>query len=512
MRRALVFAVCLASGALWACGSSLSTGAGDSSTDVKDGGHTRDGTVVEASEPDAGHDAPVLDAPPGDGKPGDGGMHEGSPGDSRADVDAHSDDAATDATEEPEASPCLPEAPDGTSGLFVVAGGSSSTSCGSLSLPCGSIDVALTVAGTSGGTITTLYVGPGTFTESATVSLLNGIAIVGGWNVFGMTWSHSCIPPEIDGPSPVFSATSLSTTTTLDTLDVVVKATAGTGVSLYGITSNASVLALSHVSVTVPAGGPGLNGSTGGPGSPGVSGGCSPPGKGLTGSTGGFGNATDSGTFGPPPGGYVPASDGTNGILGGTGANGTQGAFGSSDVGKSECKGAGGTSCTDPTATFEGGTGIGGCPGGGGYGGTPGTGAGCSIALYAWGGSVSVSGGTLKSGSGGLGGNGGNGSVGAAGAAGVAGASVKYISSCFYNPGPKECDSTFAYADGGAAGGLGGKGGTGGQGGGGAGGCSYAYYMGGLASVSTSGTSLDNGTGGPGGAPNGASGPSANHN
>jgi hypothetical protein len=332
--------------------------------------------------------------------------------------------------------------------------------------------------------------------------------------VFGTMWSTSCIAPEIKSTSsPAFSAKGLSSTTTLDTLDVVVTATPTTGVSLYGITSDDSMLALSNVSVTVPAGGPGQEGTTGGAGKAGNDGGCSPPDSGAVGSNGAAGNPTGAGMFSAPPTGFVPASDGTNGAMGGQGSNGVQGAFGGSVSGYSDCVSTGATACGGTRETFEGGPGIGGCPGGGGHGGTPGTGGGCSIAVYAWGGSVTITGGTLKTGGGGAGGNGGNGGMGGGGAPGVQGSpATGFIKTCFYDGLTGDCHTLTGTAPGGDAGGLGGTGGMGGPGGGGAGGCSYGYYEGGGATVTASGTTFDYGAGGPHGMPNGSTGPSAKHN
>jgi len=500
MRKALVFAASVVCGAFLACGSSLSIQQGDGGG--TDAGPDHDGTIlVEASEPDTGRDV----RPPTDARPPDA-----------ADVKAHDVVGPVDATEEPEAAAaCLPESPDTTTGLFVTVGGSTSTACGSVTSPCSTIDLALTVAGTSPG-ITTLYVGPGKYTESATVALHNGMAIIGGWNVVGSTWTHSCTAPEIDGPSPVFSATSLSSPTTLDTLDIVETATAGTGVSLYGITSLDSMLALSNVSITVQAGGPGQNGGGGGPGGNGATGGCSPAGTGAVGITGDAGKPTGAGMFNAPPGGYVPPSDGTSGATGATGSDGTLGGYGAVAMGDPWCVFYMG-GCDSGTAyvTYEGGTGLGGCPGAGGAGGTPASGGGCSIGVYAWGGSVTITGGTIQSGNGGVGGNGGSGGSGGSGEPGDGGAITDYLSGCAYHSTiPVGCNPSMLPAAGGSAGGNGGNGGIGGQGGGGAGGCSYAYYASTAVTttVTATGVALDNGSGGVGGTPNGPVGPSAKHN
>jgi hypothetical protein len=489
MRKALIFAACFVSGAILACGSSLTSAPGDGGG--KDGGTGHDATIVEASEPDTGRDA----RPSTDTRPTDSKARDVAPSDA---------DAA-----EPEAAACLPQSPDSTTGLFVLSGAAPGTSCGTTSSPCATIDLALGVASTNAA-ITTIYVGPGPYTESATVALPNGIAIIGGWNVFGSTWTHDCKAPTIQGPSPVFSATSLSSPTTLDTLDIVETTTAGTGVSLYGITSFDSTLVLSSVSVTVQPGGPGQNGAPGGTGGIGMEGGCSPPGTASVGGVGGNGAPTGHGSFGPPPGCFTPASDGTSGATGGSGSNGTIGGVGSSMRGDPWCT----VSCDSGTSYeyYEGGTGFGGCPGPGGMGGLPASGGGCSIGVYAWGGSVAISGGSIKTGNGGVGGTGGNGGPGGSGAPGAQGLGV-YALECDFHIGTGTCTSDYSnYVAGGAAGSKGGSGGVGGKGGGGAGGCSYAYYVGGGATVTPSGVALDNGSGGAGGPPDGAVGPSAGHN
>jgi hypothetical protein len=537
MTKGVVFAVWVVSGATVACGSSLSS--------APDDGGGKDGTthdakiLVEASEPDTGHDAAP---PPTDARTdstrldarADGGHLDGPPPDTPESADAPDDapidaladapvDAPIDAPNDAPDSPadaieaeggCLPEAPDTSTGLFVVVGGSTSSSCGAESSPCATLDLALSIARSSVGTdagVTTIYVGPGTFTETGTVALVNGVAIVGGWDVTRATWTHSCVAPTFNGPSPVFSATNLTSSTTLDTLDVVVTSVAKKyGGSLYGITSDSSVLALRNVSVTVPPGAAGQDGTGGKDGKAGGLLGCNTAGTGASGMDGGDGNPTAAGTFGAPPGGYVAPSNGTSGGTGATGSNGTAGGAGASEPGTSHCNAS--TPCDGPPKTYHGDPGLGGCAGTGGTGGTPGTGGGCSIAVYAWGGSVTISGGTLSTGNGGAGGNGGAASSGGPGEPGATGAQVEYLQGCAWNPLHSICTAEDAYADGGAPGGKGGSGGGGGRGGGGAGGCSYGYYAGYGATVAPTGVLYLIGAGGVGGTPNGSVGPSGSYN
>jgi hypothetical protein len=451
---------------------------------------------------------------PGDARPdgtrGDSGSRDGSRVDTGAPEDANDDggEDAGDAAEE--AAACLPQSPDSATGLFVVVGGSTSTSCGSLAKPCATLALALEVAAGS-PSVTTLYVGPGKYPQAKTLVLSSGIAIVGGWDVLGKTWTHDCIPPEISGPSPVLSATSLGSPTTLDTLDIVETEAAGAGGSVYGITSLDSTLMLRDVSVTVPGGGAGTDATVvGGAGSPGAAGGCKDPSSGASGAEGDGGAASDPGVFKTPPECYVNTNNAMAGGPGEIGSVGTPGGPGEVEVGVSSCV-VGYSTCVATPGTYQGGTGKPGCPGGGGQGGSPGSSGGCSVAVYTWGGSVTIVGGALRTGNGGRGGDATSGGDGGAGAKGAEGTATKYVATCTHTT-PYHCAEPSAYADGGKAGGPGGNGGPGGPGGGGAGGCSFGYFIGADASVTAADASIANGSGGPGGTPNGSIGPSGEHN
>jgi hypothetical protein len=489
MRKALVLAWWVVPTLLWACGSGLSSGDGDGGG--KDGGH--DGTVtVETGLPDSG----TTEARPADG----GGK---------------------DTMEEP--APCLPESTDDSAGVYVVLGGSTASNCGARSLPCASVALGLAAAASSAASISYIYVGPGTFVESTPLAMMNGVSIVGGWSISASTvWTHSCVPPLIQVTTPI-TANGLASPTTLDTLQIENTASATTpGGSIYGVMSVNSSLVLNDVDISVHAsGGAGAAGdsATGTGGAGGM--GCS-VGNGDPGAVGEAGTPSGAGTFSST--GYAPANAvvATNtGLMGGTGAsgkaaptpkpvNGTK----TTCVDDSDppeilylCDDAGGT------YSISGAAGVPGCGGSGGPGGSGGSGGGCSIALYVWGGSVSISGGSLSSGNGGAGGPGGAGGMGGTGGGGTTGmaATDPYCDGVQVKSGAQTCKYPDASA--GTTAGNGGNGGTGGQGGGGAGGCSYAYYAGGDAGVTApSGVKVDPGTGGKGGPPNGATGPAAPHN
>jgi hypothetical protein len=506
MRKIAVIAWCFGPLVLWACGSSLSPDTSDSGSG-KDAGH--DGTVtVEAGEPDSGHDG--MSAPPDTMVTKDGGSgSDGAPPD--------------DVKEEPAA--CLPEsALDNPMGIYALAGSSySGTTCGTRMQPCNTLHDAVTVANATPGAMV-IYVGPGTYTEPATLNLLNGIAISGGWNASGSasSWTHTCIPPEIDGQNPVFLAASLTTVTTLDTLDLVNTAAtpATSGASLYGVMSQNSMLALNNVSIRISnAAARGTDGMmASGSGTSGGTAGCSPTGTGTAGSTGGDGTASGAGTFDVT--GFTPSAVGGTGAMGGTGATGTAAPPPKTATGKNtlcEC-----TTFPPPTknkcACEDGGVpyslsgmaGVGGgCGGTGGPGGLGATGGGCNIGLYVWGGSATITGGQLGSGIGGAGGNGGAGGPGGlGGTAPIGGSTILPLCGA---TGPDTCKDN-ASSTPGTAGGVGGAGGTGGPGGGGSGGCTYGYYSGGSAAVTASGVTLKPGAGGLGGTPNGPTGVSLPNN
>jgi hypothetical protein len=494
MRKALVVAWWALPAVLWACGSGLSSGPGvDAGTDSG-----RDGTVVEAGLPDSATDRVVLQ---------DGGAN---------DVATH------DVVEEVPA--CLPESTDDAAGVYVVSGGSMASNCGARSLPCATVALGLASAEASVTPISYIYIGPGTFPESTQLTLLSGVSLVGGWSISTSTvWSHTCLPPTIQVTTPIL-APSLTSPTTLDTLDIVNTAPPATpGGSLYGVMSEGSSLVLNQVSIQISnaAGAGAAGGAGGGPGASGGTG-CT-PGSGDPGGPGATGTALSAGTFTAT--GYEPTavSASNTGQTGVSGGNGTAAPTPTPVTGTpafcvpnpdppptgSLCQDAGGT------YSISGMAGEPGCGGSGGPPGLGGSGGGCSIALYVWGGSVTITGGGLSATNGGAGGAGGAPGDGGGGGTGTTGASTPIAApdSVKYCNGDTHPGCTYPNPAPGTTAGNGGSGGTGGPGGGGAGGCSYAYYAGNGATVTTSpGAKLTPGAGGAAGTPNGVAGPADAHN
>lgn len=214
---------------------------------------------------------------------------------------------------------------------------------------------------------------------------------------------------------------------------------------------------------------------------PGTSGG-----SGTTGCSGGIGS---HGAGGSGPGTLGAA--GWTGALAGAGGTGVTGGRGGGGGGGA------GSRCTDFGMTLAAGGGGGGQGGGGGVGGgggAPGGAGGASIAILAFGGSVSLDGVVLTTGGGGDGGRGGAGGVGQAGGAGGRGGAGESRSHACGGP-------THVIAGRGGDGGSGGTGGVGGCGGGGAGGPSIGVALGGGAVlVGEAGTTFSLSASGAGGA------------
>jgi hypothetical protein len=520
MHKALVVACFAGPLVAWSCGSSLTGAPPDGGG--SDGGADH-GITVEAGELDTTTD----------GKPSSEGSSDGTaPSDAtKKDAGPGKDTGSTDVVEEPPA--CLPESTDDTTGLYVVSsGGSDGTTCGTRVSPCATVAYALGLA-LGNSTYQYIYVGPGPFTETAQWTLVNGVTVVGGWEITTMTnWSHNCMAPEISVPATILAPDTLTSPTTLETLNITVTATPSTsspGSSVYGLMASDASLVLNYVSIHVPASG-GVGATGGNSSGTGTTGGsdCT-AGSGGPGTPGGEGTAGPAGTFAPT--GYTPGVAGGVGATGATAANGTAAPTPTPSTGdKTVCDPPVCTppclhpdsTCVDTGGTYSirGDAGTPGCGGTGGTGGSGGAGGGCSIAIYAWGGSITITGGTLSSGNGGPGGPGGAGAMGGSGGTGTTGASAVVGSGT--GTSGTNCSGLMTVGGGevcvyppaalGTTAGNGGTGGTGGLGGGGAGGCSYVYYAGGSASVTVSGSLLQPGTGGMGGASNGAPGPAAAHN
>jgi hypothetical protein len=422
---------------------------------------------------------------------------------------------------------------DESAGIF-VSPGSATSACGSRTAPCGSVQAAIDLAAATGKSI--VYLDHGSYNES--VALKPGITIQGGWNDIGGTWKRQCTG-DPSGIAVIKAAAGSNVTVSaldfangaapakLDTLTISSKASANAGESLYGVFTRgaATSLALSNVAVTVADGGRGADGAIGGVGATGANG-CTTPSDAATPAAGGNGAAAPACAL--TKDGFI-ATTGGDASQGNTGHNGTAGSpAGCISAANCYWAGDGQTGCTGyPTGRPEscGNAGTVGCGGEGGVGGHGGGAGGSSIALFAWGASISVDGGLLTAGSGGRGGDGGPGGSGGKGGTGGAGApaSKTVPTNCKTRQmtGPNGdpygvCDILKEESGSpGGAGSQGGSGSSGGIGGGGAGGFSYAYVKGSGAMVNVSaGTALHHGAAGAGGtAPNaGPSGVAANSN
>ena len=382
---------------------------------------------------------------------------------------------------------CIPEPVTGAA--FVTPGGAGNCS---ETNPCGTIAAALAAS-------STVYLNAGTYTEQ--VHLAAGEVIHGGWTYSGGTWTNcggtdaTSIIQAPSGDERVVIASG----GTLDTLTVRNANTATAGQTLYGVFASSGSVTLTNVAISVAAGGAGTTGAAGTAGSNGSTAGCSPASTGTAGSTGTVGTAASTSYAST---GFVSTA-GTAGGTAGTGSDGTAG----SESGLSELQCAPST-CAPSHATHYTTAGSPGCPGTGGTGGQAGGDGGASIALFVYGATVQVTGGSWSTAGGGTGGAGGGGGAGGAGEPGVAGSTItgatsgtcaKVGASCII-ANPVQGSAT------GIAGGRGGNGGTGGQGGGGAGGDSWCYVSGGGGSVNASGLSCSDGPAGVGGGSNGPAG------
>ncbi len=384
-----------------------------------------------------------------------------------------------------------------------------------------------------------VYIAAGTYT-SATISLLNGVSLYGGYdpetweqnesNTVNIVHDGTIVSGRITGIEGV----NITTATTLQYLTIRTPDATGSGVSNYGIhIVNSPGLRLKNNSITagdgsdgVPGsnGNDGLDGNHGGNGAPGHgdqdviasggSGGTSAAGRsGGSGGRGRYGNTAgdngQTGQFSSAGGSGGPATGcagdgdgqhGSNGAHGSDGADGTGGSGGTvtghfwqTENGNSGTNGThgnggggggggggqGGMFCVDGTGNGGGGGGGGGQAGVRGVGGS---GGGGSFGLFAANcNGLQLTENTISSGDGGRGGAGGTGGCPGAGGDGGKGAT-----------------NDAGEVGRGGNGGDGGNGGRGGHGGGGAGGPSYAIYRHNT-SVDTTGNTLTHGSGGSGG-------------
>jgi hypothetical protein len=470
-----------------------------------------DATMVGPGMPEgeAGDDAPSPEDAPLTMADGDsGGGDEMDVGDVYSvplDVVVPTDGALPDGT-----LPDCSQPPNDSAGVFVAPSGSDvleGGSCGlTRSTPCKTIGAGLSSASTATGR-SIVYVAAGTYTEK--ITLPNAITLQGGWHVggeAGTDWTYDCTSPAsvvtVQAPSTSNTTIVASTgTSTVTALTVLSKTPASAGQSLYGVfaSGTSTKLTLNDVVIRVANAGDGASGTTGAAGAS-ASATCG-AGNGVSASgSGAAGAAAMAGGFASV--GWVPGGGGTGGS-GSAGDNGSAGGAGAA-IPFGYCLQVG-LNCMATIATCDGGQGLPGCAGGGGGGGSGGAGGGSSIALYAFGASVTVNGGSLTAGNGGKGGPGGSGGGGASGSAGKAGPTNQCITSFCGTPIPNICNpqapplQPYNYGDGGAPGGTGGNGSNGGPGGGGAGGDSYAVVTAGGGTVAFTGSpGLTAGTAGTG--------------
>jgi hypothetical protein len=398
--------------------------------------------------------------------------------------------------------PCLAQAADEASGVFVAAPTPSTppslgTCTGNESgctkdAPCATIGEAFCVLAANPQK-STVYLAS-SMTPHRGVVRLGGIdraiVIQGGWND---GFDRYCPPgsnqqrAKIQGNDGI-PAVDLENCTSIeiDNIDITTGAAVGPSGSMYGIfvvdtSATHSVryarptLKLVDTFVTASAGTAGIDGVVGASGAV-ADGGCAPDtnviGKG--GPTGEAGASASTGPLGAFTADGYKAAVAATGLPGGAGGQGGPG-----DPGACSC--FGGAVFQSPGQCIKKGLNGGechasagqpGCAGGGGFGGTGGTGGGGSFALYAWGVDVALDGGSLHAGAGGSGGRGGMGGGGAAGTLGIAGISLYCGGLTLKDSMCPNCSTTTpepcvydASVEGGAAGGLGGDGGNGGAGG-----------------------------------------------
>jgi hypothetical protein len=413
-------------------------------------------------------------------------------------------------------------------GVFVSQFGQG-TAC-TLDAPCATITTALGVAKLGD----TIYVGPGTYTETLEIDgTTMASTIEGGWAITDAGWSPQCddtvavIQRDPTNPAEWTIHFDNAAAFTLRLVKVVNSAPSGAeaGTSVYGVLSNSTVLTLDNVDIDV---GDGVPGGAGDPGMGEMGGACT-----FIPSDG------DGGVTGPPgtPGVLTPTATGWSSVQASSGSSGGPGDNGTPSMGGKACFnclttcqcGAGVDGGCAGVSTFtcaDAGTcGCGGAGGSGGYGAgecsftTNGNG-GSSVALYQWGSSAAfINVVTLRTGNAGNGGNGGLGADGGSGSEGMDGPALLCRTSAVCMNVGGTCGSacttggsyTYSTIDGGAAGGPGGPGGAGGQGGGGAGAFSYGYFAGFSATIAGS-PLFQYGLAGQGGMPNGPSGSSGQHN
>ena len=436
-----------------------------------------------------------------------------------------------------------------TAAIFVSVIGNDANP-GSKTQPKRNISAGLTAAVAAGKT--QVYVGHGNYNER--VVLINGISIFGGYS--SVNWSRAITNIAIisgttaSGKTIGIEGQNISTSTTIDMLQVLTPDAAAPEISNYGLYCNnctGAIIKNSNIEAgnasAGVAGSSGTNGQDGNTGGQGTNASCAgqagnggapgsspcgraggaggnggpegsnrglPGGVGSGGTPGGIGGAgCSAGIFDPCSGNPglngssgTPGSNGTNGTggnggmvsgafwIGNAGTDGTNGVSGNGGGGGGGGGGKGGTG-SNGGGNGGGGGGAGGCLGMGSIGGTAGGGSFGIFLVNCTG--IQMINNTVKSGTGGAGG--------ASGAAGIGGngGGVGF--------GGNNCTLDVGR---GGNGGSGGKGGNGGQGGGGAGGPSFGIYRFNT-SVTLPGTNTVTASlGGPGGTSYGNNGVNGN--
>lgn len=457
-----------------------------------------------------GEDATIPDpAAPEAGAGADSGIDSGIDSPITADTSPPDNDAGVDAADVT----CPDVSPVDGEGVFASPTGTNTATCGTRAAPCKTLSFSVTRAGAAFRT--KVFAARGTYVEK--VTLAPGVEIVGGWDVAGTTWKRACAAPEdavvVRAPALqniTVEARDLGGEARLSLLRIESKTTANLvpGESVYGVVAvgATTTLVMTDVNVVMGNAAPSANGAHGDAGAAAPA--ACAAGAGVVAAPG----ATGAQGTGAPLGSYDPMAEYVPGAAA-AGGNGTAGGNGAAGGAAPACVQCG--DCPDPVAcTFVatigkmscGSAGKNGCGGGPGEPGGPAIGGGSNIGVFAWDSTVTIKGGSVKSGdasNGGTGGVGGAGAVGSAGAVGAMGDPC--TSSCLLVAGV--CTPVMTKGAGGAAGGTGALGGTGGAGGGGGGGSSFATYQGGQGVVTTaSGATLAHGKAGKGGLPDGGAG------
>ncbi len=366
---------------------------------------------------------------------------------------------------------------DDADAVFVLQGGSTIVpSCGTKADPCGTIAIGIIVA--NANRAKAIYIGPGVYAE--TVSLPSGVAMEGGFQVTGATWTAACenLSTTIAPDAGIAVTVQGVLNGAIRFLTIETKGHGDVGESLFGVVVTDSALTIENANVYAELGGPGLNGAA------------------TTANNTGDKNCTESGMGGAPgtagtAGMFTPTGYqvGSGGGVGASGANGVGGAYTApscsnmcvagcvvalddagvpvDDAGNEVTDGGIGE-CLVTTQSMVCGVDVAmACGGNGGLGGGGGGSGAASVAVFASGGTtLTITGGALVAAGGGLGGAGGAGALGTAGQGANTGMSADCYTTCDPTCSTPTTDAPLA---GGSttASGVGGAGGAGGGGGGG---------------------------------------------